>query len=110
MHFRTLAVLLLTISVACAADATYGEWAADQIKSFVAGKLSPPADKPFSHYSENGKPWTAGVAFVRSKTLGDGILVVPDLGSDIAYLAYKKAKPTSQRPRLIALDSASVPI
>ena len=89
MHFRTIAVLLLLASMGHAADPVYPEWAVGQIKAFVAGKLIPASDKQLFWHVDSGNKWTAGVAFVRSSSLGEGILVVPDSASGLAYLAYK---------------------
>jgi len=89
MLLRAISVFILTATAISAADVTYPEWATTQITDYMAGKLSAPADKRFFWYGDDGKTWTAGVAFVHSKTFGEGLLVVPDLGKNVAYLAFK---------------------
>ncbi len=90
MSFRSIAAILLIAATLNAADVTYTEWATAQMHDFLGAKLTRPADALFFWHVDEGKVWTAGVAFVHSATLGDGLLVVPDVGENVAYLAFKQ--------------------
>jgi hypothetical protein len=88
VRIGALAAVVATLVVVQAADPTYAEWASERIDAFLAGDLDVNSEGRFSwHHGRNGA-WTAGIAFVRSTTHGDGIVVVPDAIDGLAYLAF----------------------